>query len=84
MYVVGALVSDWCVCNKYKSVFFCILNIKIPCILWNPKVLCCVQNWVPLIPILSQINPVALPYCFFKAHFSIFSLCLGLPSGLFF
>jgi hypothetical protein len=72
------------VCNKYKSVFIGVLCIKIPCILWNSKVLCCVQNWVPCIPVLSQINPVALPSYFFKAHFSVFSpLYLGLPSGLF-
>ena len=61
------------VCNKYKSVFIGVLRFKIPCILWNPNVVCCVQNWVPRIPILSQINPVALPSYFFKAHFSVFS-----------
>ena len=61
------------VCVIYKSAFIGVLCIKIPCILWNPKVLCCVQNWVPLIPVLSQINPVTLPSYFFKAHFSVFS-----------
>ena len=60
-----------CVINTlYQSAFIGVLYFKIPCILWNLKVLHCVQNWVPLIPVLRWINPVDLPSCFFKAHFS--------------
>jgi hypothetical protein len=37
-------------------------------ILWEPKVQCCVQKNLPLIIVLSQINPST---CFRKSHFNI-------------
>ena len=38
----------------------------------------------PIIPILSQINPIPrIETYFFKIHYNIFlHLCLGLPKGL--
>jgi hypothetical protein len=53
-------------------------------ILWNPKVLPCSQE-PPLVPILSQINPIHTIRSYrSKIHFNIVHpLRLGLPSGLF-
>jgi hypothetical protein len=50
----------------------CAATQKLPSILWNPKVLCRVHNSLPLVPNLSQINPLHITH-----------LRLGLPSGLF-
>jgi len=58
---------------------------KFPHLLWNPKAYYRVHNSPPLIPILSQMNPVHIfPPHFPKIHCDIFShLCPVLPSGLF-
>ena len=56
-----------------------------PCILWNLKFHCRVHKSPPLLPVLSQINPVyVFPDDILKIQFNIiiFHLCLGLPSVL--
>ena len=58
---------------------------EIPHILWNPKVLYCIHNCLPPIPILSQLNPVhTLTSHSWRSIIIISShLHLGIPSNLF-
>jgi hypothetical protein len=58
---------------------------EFPSLLWNPKAYDRVHKSPPLVPILSQIDPVHITQFYFsKIHFNIIlPPSPGLPSGLF-
>jgi hypothetical protein len=56
---------------------------EIPSILWNPKVHYRVHRSPPLVPILSQINPIHIIPSYLRSILILSThLRLGLPSGL--
>jgi hypothetical protein len=60
----------------------CVATQERPSILWNPKVHYRVQKSPPLVPILSQIDPVhTIPSHLSMIYFNITHLRLGLPSA---
>jgi hypothetical protein len=58
--------------NPYCEANSCSAIQKIYCLFWNSAVYCSVHEGYPLLPVLSQINPVHIraPYVF-QIHFNI-------------
>jgi hypothetical protein len=62
----------------------CAATQELPSILWNPKVHYRVHKSPPLVPILSQIDPVDTIPSYLRSTLILSTdLRLGLPSGLF-
>jgi len=74
-------ISEWSLWEANS----CSSSKEIPHLSLSQKVYYCVCKSPPLVPILSQMNPVhTFPFYFSKIHSDIIdNLCLCLPGGLF-
>ena len=74
--------------NPSWEINICLGTQQIPCILLNPKIQCHVLKSLPLVPVMSQNNPVQTftshLFIYLKCILILFShLCINLPTALF-
>jgi hypothetical protein len=63
----------------------CAATRELPSLVWNPQVHYRIHNTSALVPVLSKVIPVSVPYRISRRTFLVLSLhlCLLLPSDLF-
>jgi hypothetical protein len=80
MYLLTYLLTEL---SPSREAAHCAATQELPSVLWNPRVHCRVHKTSPLVPILSQIDPVHIITFYLRSILILAThLSLGLPSGL--